>query len=92
MKSTPLYNVNDAHNPVSNTVHSVQKAFSLVSRKVSKTFQNTPHFSLFDRLEAQLPEWAYNAFLGLGSLLGLALALVFFVFVLHFLIVHVSSF
>jgi hypothetical protein len=95
MNSTSLHN--DPYNPyylpkykksysVSNTVHSAQKRLPLQKP------QDTPKFSVVDMLAAQLPPWAYCVFLGLGSLIGLALAIVFFGFILHFIIVHGSPF
>jgi hypothetical protein len=54
----------------------------------SNASQNTPKFSVFDTLESRLPAWAYGVSLGLCCLISLALAIVFFGFVLYSIIAH----
>ena len=99
MKSSTLYNINDpykiycqsAHRYLSVHEESCSQPSSTRRPSFSHKLRDMPKFSMFDTLQQCLPAWAYGVLLGLGCLIGIALAIVFFGFALYFIIVHGSS-
>ena len=103
MNSNTLYNI---HEPYKSYYISTDPYLSVHEESSAKpsTENTTPELSssreclylpklpMYDILVHWLPAWAYGALIGLGALIGIALAIVFFGFALHFIIVHPSLF
>jgi hypothetical protein len=103
MKSSTLYNI---HEPYKSYYLSTDPYLSVYEEPSalpstenttqelpsSREFLHLPKLPMYDILVQWLPAWAYGALIGLGALIGIALAIVFFGFALHFIIVHPSLF
>jgi hypothetical protein len=97
MNSNTLYNINDPYKPYYLSVNhylSVHGESNSLSSNDDSTGgrsykpQDPPKLPLFDSLVQWLPTWVYCVLKGFGSLIGLALAIVFFGFALYFILVH----
>jgi hypothetical protein len=99
MNSSTLYNINDPYKAYCLSVNhylSVREESNSMPSSTrrpsfSRKLQYMPKLSLFDTLQQSLPAWAYGVLLGLGCLVGIALAIVSFGFAFSFIIVHGSS-
>jgi len=100
MNSGTLYNINDPYKiyglSVGHYLLVHEESNSMPSndstqRRVYKP-QNPPKLPMFDTIVQWVPAWAYGALIGIDSLIGITLAIVFFGFALHFIITHGSLF